>query len=116
MQKKLISLGFTLVFFLTLTTFQACSFPGVYKINVQQGNIITPKMLATLKEGMTKKQVHFVLGKPVIKNVFNESLENYVYSYQKAGGVTQHQTIKIFYSNGSYQRYEGTLLEDNPAY
>ena len=116
MQKNLISLSFALIFLPLTVSLQACSFPGVFKINVQQGNIITQKMLDTLKEGMTKKQVHFVLGKPVIENVFSDSLENYVYSYQKAGGETQHQTIKIYYKDNVFDHYQGTLLDDNPAY
>tara|TARA_R110002072_G_C7976868_1_gene535605 strand:+ start:17627 stop:17974 length:348 start_codon:yes stop_codon:yes gene_type:complete len=95
---------------------QACSFPGVFKINVQQGNIITQEMLDTLKPGMTQKQVHFVLGKPVVENLFDDSLENYVYTYQKAGGEIQQQSIKIFYKNDLFVKYEGTLLDDNPAY
>jgi len=110
MQKNLIFLMFT---FLLL---QACSFPGVYKINVQQGNIITQDMLDTLKPGMTKKQVYFVLGKPVIDNVFNPNLENYVYTYQRAGGESEHQIIKVHYQAGIYQNHEGSLLEYNPAY
>jgi len=99
-----------------LLLLQACSFPGVFKINVQQGNIITPEMLETLKPGMTKKQVYFVLGKPVIDNVFNPDLENYVYTYQRAGGEIENQIIKVHYQAGIYQNYEGTLLESNPAY
>lgn len=73
-------------------------------------------MLDTLKPGMTKKQVHFVLGKPVIENLFDDSLENYVYTYQKAGGKVEQQTIKVFYDNALFARYEGTLLDENPAY
>lgn len=100
----------------SITLLQACSFPGVYKINIQQGNIITQEMLDTLKPGMTQKQVHFVLGKPIVENVFNPSLENYVYTYQKAGGEILQQTIKIYYENDLFAKYEGELLEDNPAY
>ncbi len=95
---------------------QACSFPGVFKINVQQGNIITQEMLDTLKPGMTQKQVHFVLGKPVLDNVFNPNLENYIYTYQKAGGKIEQQTIKVYYQDEVFVRYEGTLLPENPAY
>jgi outer membrane protein assembly factor BamE len=73
-------------------------------------------MLDTLKPGMTKKQVYFVLGKPVIDNVFNTDLENYVYTYQRAGGEIQHQIIKIHYKADIYQSHEGTLLENNFAY
>jgi len=110
MQKNLICLT------LTLLLLQACSFPGVFKINVQQGNIISQDMLDTLKPGMTKKQVYFVLGKPVIDNVFNPDLENYIYTYQRAGGETENQIIKVHYKEGIYQSHEGTLLEYNPAY
>lgn len=109
-KKKLIALIFS--FFII----QACSFPGVYKINVQQGNIVTQDMLDQLKPGMTKKQVHFVLGTPTLDNVFNETIENYVYSYQKAGGETKTQIVKVFYDNGLYQKHEGELLEEHPAY
>lgn len=115
MQKYLRSTTLTCVL-LSTGLLQACSFPGVFKINVQQGNIITQEMLDTLKPGMTQKQVHFVLGKPVIENTFNQSLENYVYTYQKAGGEIQQQTIKIYYEDDIFVKYEGTLLEDNPAY
>ena len=114
MRHFLRNLSFSLIIFSTFFL-QACSFPGVFKINVQQGNIITQEMLDTLKPGMTQKQVHFVLGKPVVENLFNDSFENYVYTYQKAGGEIQQQTIKIFYENDLFVRYEGTLLDDNPA-
>lgn len=100
----------------SINLLQACSFPGVFKINVQQGNIITQEMLDTLKPGMTQKQVHFVLGKPVVDNTFNSTIENYVYTYQKAGGDIQQQTIKVYYEDDLFARYEGSLLEDNPAY
>ncbi len=115
MQNHLKFIAITLII-LSINLLQACSFPGVFKINVQQGNIITQEMLDTLKPGMTQKQVHFVLGKPVVENLFDSSLENYVYTYQKAGGEVQQQTIKIFYENDLFIKYEGTLLEDNPAY
>ena len=73
-------------------------------------------MLDTLKPGMTKKQVHFVLGAPVIENIFNTELENYVYSYQIAGGEIDNQIIKVYYDKSLFVRYEGELLEHNPAY
>ena len=94
----------------------ACSFPGVYKINVQQGNIVTQEMLDQLKPGMTKRQVHFVLGNPVVDDVFNPTKETYLYSYQRAGGETRQQIITVYYENDLYARHEGELLEEHPAY
>ncbi len=110
MQNKLISLIFC------LCLLQGCSFPGVFKINVQQGNIITQEMLDTLKPGMTRDQVHFVLGTPTVKNLFNSSRENYLYTYQASGGEILRQLIVVHYENGVYTRHEGELLEDNPVY
>ena len=99
------------VFFLA-----GCSFPGVYKINVQQGNIVTQDMLDKLRPGMTKRQVHFVLGNPVVTNLFNETQESFLYTYQKAGGETVSQNIKVYYPDNVFERYEGDLLEEHPAY
>lgn len=94
----------------------ACSFPGVFKINVQQGNIVTQEMLNQLKPGMTRSQVHFVLGNPVLENVFSDEQEVYLYSYQKAGGDTKRQKITIFYEGDVMARYEGSVLDEQPAY
>jgi outer membrane protein assembly factor BamE len=97
-------------------TLGACSFPGVYKINIQQGNIITQDMLDQLKPGMNQRQIHFVLGNPLIDNVFDKGYENYPYTYQQAGGKTQKQLITVFYEEGRFTHLTGELLDENPAY
>lgn len=94
----------------------ACSFPGVFKINVQQGNIVTQEMLDQLKPGMSRSQVHFVLGNPVVENVFSDEQEVYLYSYQKAGGDTQHQKVTVYYEGDVMARVEGSVLDEQPAY
>ncbi|MDX1451387.1 MAG: outer membrane protein assembly factor BamE [Oleiphilaceae bacterium] len=101
---------------LLISVLSACSFPGVYKINVQQGNIVTQEMLDQLKPGMTRNQVHFVLGNPVVDNVFSDEQEVYLYSYQKAGGDTKRQKVTVYYEGDSMLRYEGELLDEHPAY
>jgi len=93
-----------------------CSFPGVYKINVQQGNIITQSMLNKLKPGMSKGQVHFVLGTPLMKNLFNQNTEDYIYTFQKAGGAIKEQKIIVYYDNNKFKKYTGKLLKEHPAY
>ena len=69
---KLNALKTTKIFilFTCLVTMTACSggrlfqFPGVYKISITQGNIITQDMIDQLRPGMTKRQVVFVMGTP----------------------------------------------------
>ena len=94
----------------------ACSFPGVYKINVQQGNIVTQDMLDQLSRGMTRRQVHFVLGTPIVNNVFSDDYESYIYTYLPADGDEQRQVINIFYQNNQFTHYEGEVLEEHQAY
>jgi outer membrane protein assembly factor BamE len=113
MQNKLSAL---LAAFLLVATVSACSFPGVYKISVQQGNIVTEEMLAKLKRGMTRKQIHFVLGYPVVENAFNENYENFIYTYQPPNEETQQQIITVYYQNGIYTHHEGTPLAEHSAY
>jgi len=55
------------------------SLPKVYKIDIQQGNEITSEMLMTLKPGMTKPQVRFILGTPLIQDTFHSERWDYVY-------------------------------------
>lgn len=77
---------------------------------------MTQEMLDQLRPGMTRRQVHFVLGNPVLSNVFDQKTETYLYSYQKAGGETYSQKIVVYYEDELYTRYEGSVLDEQPAY
>ncbi|EBA01811.1 outer membrane protein assembly factor BamE [Marinobacter sp. ELB17] len=102
---------------LILTLFLAgCAFPGVYKINVQQGNIVTNKELTALTEGMPRNQVHAVMGSPLMLNPVDTSREYYVYTFQRAGGDIEEQRIIVYYDDDRFSHYEAELLEKTPAY
>lgn len=100
----------------SLLLLAGCAFPGVYKINVQQGNIVKKVDLAKLKSGMTPKEVHYVLGQPLAKDSFDPSRDYYIYTFQKHGGKTREQKIVIYYKDGHYDRYSAQLLAKTPAY
>lgn len=68
-------LSFLLVFLLS-----AC----VYRIDIQQGNILAQKDIDKLRPGLTKKQVVFVLGSPVVDDAFSDNHWTYLYSYKRA--------------------------------
>ena len=56
--------------------------PRVYKLSVQQGNVITQEMVDRLKPGMTRNQVEFVMGKPVLGDPFNDNQWVYIYTLE----------------------------------
>ena len=93
MQKaKLMLTGLT---FLGLAALAGCSFPGVYKIDIQQGNVVTQDMIDQLRPGMTQRQVRFIMGNPLITDTFHARRWDYLYSIQPGGGVRQQERISL---------------------
>ena len=56
--------------------------PRVYKLSVQQGNVITQEMVDRLEPGMTRNQVEYVMGRPVLQDPFNDDQWVYLYSLE----------------------------------
>src|SRR5690606_17744119 len=76
---QLLLSSFSLTAFLAIA---GCSFPGVYKIDIQQGNVVTQDMINQLRPGMTRRQVRFIMGNPMITDTFHPNRWDYLYSIQ----------------------------------
>jgi outer membrane protein assembly factor BamE len=79
----------------------ACSlfqFPGVHKIKVQQGNIITQEMVDQLQPGMTRRQVRFVLGTPLLEVTFNADRWDYVNRVREPDGEVTQKRFSVFFN------------------
>ncbi|MCH8499121.1 MAG: outer membrane protein assembly factor BamE [Marinobacter sp.] len=94
----------------------ACSFPGVFKINVQQGSIVTERDLAKLEPGMSRSQVHSALGSPLVINPVNDSRDYYIYTFQRGGGEIREQRIIVFYDGDTYTHHDAVMLDEVRAY
>ncbi|MCW8276505.1 outer membrane protein assembly factor BamE [Pseudomonas sp. PCH199] len=92
---KLLLTSFTFVGLLALA---GCSFPGVYKIDIQQGNVVTQDMIDQLRPGMTRKQVRFIMGNPLLTDTFHADRWDYLYSLQPGGGERQQERISIIFN------------------
>jgi outer membrane protein assembly factor BamE len=92
---KLLLTSLTLVGLLALA---GCSFPGVYKIDIQQGNVVTQDMIDQLRPGMTRRQVRFIMGNPLIQDTFHTNRWDYLYSLQPGGGKRQQERMSIFFN------------------
>ncbi|MBS7662044.1 outer membrane protein assembly factor BamE [Pseudomonas lalucatii] len=90
---------------LTLTGLFAlagCSFPGVYKIDIQQGNVVTQDMIDQLRPGMTRRQVRFIMGNPLLTDTFHANRWDYLYSIQPGGGQRLQERVSLVF-DGSDQ-------------
>lgn len=84
-------------------------FPGVYRIDVAQGNIVTQEMIDKLKPGMTKRQVRFVMGSPLVIDTFTPERWDYVYRYARAGELEREERVSLFFENDVLARISGTI-------
>ena len=50
----------------------------VYRQDIPQGNFYKPEDIAKLREGMTREQVAFVMGTPMIRDPFHPNRWDYV--------------------------------------
>ncbi len=92
-----------------LTLLSACTMQ-VYKLNVQQGNIVTQEMLDKLQPGMDKRQVAYIMGNPVLKDTFSTRQWDYVYRQERrADNVKQYHIRVNFDQAQKYSHFEGEL-------
>ena len=101
---------------ITLAMVTGCSYvPRIvteYRIDVQQGNVVTQEMASQLKPGLTRDQVKFVLGTPLLSDVFHAERWDYVYRLEKgrSGDVEQQRLSVFFDKNERLERVAGDVV------
>jgi outer membrane protein assembly factor BamE len=93
----------------------ACSSRLVHKIDVQQGNVITQAQVNQLEPGMTRSQVRFIMGSPLVADVFHQDRWDYIYLNQPGYGEITQERVTLFFDADSLTRIEGTLRPGNPV-
>lgn len=76
---------------LLVASLTACSFRP-YRIDIQQGNVVSAEQFAQLKVGMTRDQVRFLLGTPLLTDVFHD--RRWDYHYRMVKGDTREVTAR----------------------
>ena len=85
------------------------SFINEYKIDVQQGNVLTQEMVAQLRPGQTRDQVRFVLGTPLVSDIFHADRWDYVYRFQPGKGAAQERRLTVIFEEGRLVRLDGDV-------
>lgn len=82
---------------------------SIYRADVQQGNVVTAEMAQALKIGMSKRQVRYLLGSPLVTDVFHKDRWDYVYSMQKGKGPRSQQHLTVIFKDDALMAIEGDL-------
>ena len=85
--------------------------PGVtpYRIEIQQGNYVSQEMVSQLRQGMTKEQVRFILGTPMVTDIFHSDRWDYVYWREAPSGARETRKVTVLFEQGQLARVDGDV-------
>lgn len=81
-----------------------------YRVDVRQGNFVSQEMVGQLKPGMTREQVRFILGTPLVADLFHADRWDYVYRFQPGRGEVQQRRLAVFFEQGKLARVAGDVV------
>ena len=112
---------FNLIFFLTFIFLTACTVKNpidffeakIYKLDVQQGNVINAEMLMSLKPGMTRTQVKYILGSPLIQDAFHRNRWDYIYQMVKNDKLIEQRHVMVLFEDDELVDVKGDIIQSN---
>jgi outer membrane protein assembly factor BamE len=81
-----------------------------YKIDIQQGNVVTREQAQVLQPGMSRVQVRDVLGSPLLTSVFHADRWDYVFTFRRQGQAPQQRQLVVFFKGDVLERFEADEL------
>lgn len=81
-----------------------------YRMDIQQGNVVTPKMMMQLRPGMSKAQVRFVMGTPLLVDSFHSNRWDYFYQMRKDGKIIEQRNVVLEFENDKLKTVRGDVI------
>ena len=94
---------------LSFINLSGCSHFGIYRPDIEQGNVYTQPQVAKLRPGMSKQDVQMVMGDAVLVDTFDDNRWTYVYTFQRDGGSIAKKSVTLNFHNNRL-----TNIESNP--
>jgi outer membrane protein assembly factor BamE len=87
----------------------------VYKLDVQQGNLVSQEMVSKLKKGMTKSEVRQTLGTPLLMDPFHGNRWDYFFSTEVRGRTTDRTRFSVFFQDDKLVSITGDIKAALPT-
>ena len=97
-----------ILFLISLLPLVSCS---AYRPDIQQGNVLETEQLQKIQLGMTKKQVSFLLGAPLLQDPFHRDRWDYMYTLKKANEPMLRQRLTLFFANDALTKIDDTEFD-----
>jgi outer membrane protein assembly factor BamE len=88
----------------------SCNLITPYRLEIQQGNVVTQEMIAKLQPGMSRSQVRFALGTPLVVDPFRQDRWDYVYLLLKQGEIKERRRIIVVFKDDKLVGFEGDVI------
>jgi outer membrane protein assembly factor BamE len=98
---------------LTACTAIVESIPGVYTIDVQQGNIINQEIVDQLRPNMNKRQVLYIMRTPMLRDVFHKKRWEYIFSEQPGGEERLQKRVSLYFKGDALIGVQGDFRPSN---
>tara|TARA_S200000501_G_scaffold371832_1_gene415689 strand:+ start:2535 stop:3029 length:495 start_codon:yes stop_codon:yes gene_type:complete len=89
---------------------------NVYRADIQQGNFISKEMVSQLEVGMSPEQIIFILGTPLIEDIFNDKRWDYLFTLKRGDGQFTTSHLEINFKKGVLLNYKVTDLPEEKEY
>lgn len=110
MQNRLLAILAITLSVLLLSGCSGLRFPGVYRIDIEQGNIVDQTMLDKLRPDMTEAQTRYVMGSPQLIDPFEPGRWVYLYRLRRGNGELVENRIELWFADGKLARWDGAAL------
>lgn len=87
-----------------------------YRPDIQQGNFVSAEMLSQLKVGQTREQVRFLLGTPLLMDMFHADRWDFPFYLARGNGELTTSRVTVFFKNDVVERFEGGNLPTEREY
>lgn len=81
-----------------------------YQMDIQQGNVVTSKMMMQLRPGMTRSQVRYIMGSPLIQDSFHANRWDYFYQMRHEGRIIEQRRVILEFENDVLARVRGDVI------
>ena len=86
-----------------------CSFPKLFQVVINQGNLVKAEMFEKLEEGMTESQVKYIMGTPLINDTFAPNRWDYFTSVSQGNNSFIKNKVTLFFKEGKLIKWEGDI-------
>lgn len=96
-------------------SFDVGDYLSVYRVDIRQGNFVTQEMVSQLKPGLTREQVRYALGTPLLTDPFHSNRWDYVYRYAPGHGDVQQRRLSVYFDDNKLVSVSGDVVAATAA-